>query len=138
MLCGFKYMAEKTQPDLIFCLFMQNRRESWGKDPKVLVATAQKGLVQQEGNSLGVMGGIALSWDRAGLSSHWWHHKVLGVLLCRAGNFLANSSFFTNLKQMHIKVFCSSSFVMCSRNSVTFRLPVAEDFPLKCMDDSGE
>lgn len=48
--------------------------------------------------------------------SHCWHHKVMGALVCGAGNFLANSSFFKNLKQMHLKVFCSSSFVMCSRN----------------------
>lgn len=45
---------------------MQNRKEIWGKHPKVLVATAQKGLMQQEGNNLGAMGGIALSWDSAG------------------------------------------------------------------------
>lgn len=56
-----------------------------------------------------------------GVISHWWHHKVMEVLICRVGNFLANSSFFTKLKQVHLKAFCSSSFLMCSRNSVTFR-----------------
>lgn len=54
------------------------------------------------------------------------------------GNFLGNSGFFANVKQVHVKVFCSSSFLMCPRNSVIFRLPVEENFPYQCMDDSGE
>lgn len=58
--------GEKPQPNTDFFLFMQNRKESWGKHPEVLVAPAQKGLVQQEGKSLGVMGGTGLSWDSAG------------------------------------------------------------------------
>lgn len=73
-----------------------------------------------------------------GFTSHWRHHKVMGVLVCRAGNFLGNSGFFMKVKQVHVKVFCSSSFLKCPRNSVIFRIPVAENFPYQCMDDSGE
>lgn len=59
--------GDKTPTQAVFPLFVQNRKASWEKHPKVLVSTAQKGLVQQEGNGLGVVGGIALSRDSAGL-----------------------------------------------------------------------
>lgn len=59
--------GEKVPTQAVFSLFVQNRKASWEKHPKVLVSTAQKGLVQQEGNGLGVVGGIALSMDSAGL-----------------------------------------------------------------------
>lgn len=56
--------GEKAPTQVAFSLLMQNRKASWEKHPKVLVSMAQKGLVQQEGNGLGVVGGIALSRDR--------------------------------------------------------------------------
>lgn len=70
------YEGKKLNPAHFFSLFIQNRKESWGEHPKVLVTTAQKGLVQQEGNSLAVVGGIALSWGSAGAHLS----PVMGVL----------------------------------------------------------
>lgn len=55
--------GKKPQPNLFFSLFVQNRKESWEKHPRVLASMAQKSLVQQEGNG---PGGIALSRDSVG------------------------------------------------------------------------
>lgn len=87
-----------------------------------------------------MVGDIALGSDRARVRLSLVASQGDGAsgLSLTAGNFLADSGFFTNLKQVHLKVFCSPTFLMCSRNLVTFRLLVAENSPHHCMDDTGD
>lgn len=134
MLCGLKYVGKKnppTQPIFFLC--------SCKTKKKVGESTLRFWLPLHRKNWCSRREIAWVSWVALpsagtvlGLISHWWWGS------CRAGIFLAKSSFFTNLKQMHLKVFCPPNFIMCFRNSVTFRLPEAGNFRCKCKDDTGE
>lgn len=129
-------MGEKPQPNLFFSLC--KREQKAGKSALRLCLHCTEGMGAAGGSSPGVRGGTALSWGRAGARPSLPAPRAHGGSALQERTFSGKEWFVHKLETDALKVFCLSSFPAPHRNLVTFRLPVAENFPYKCMDDTGE
>lgn len=125
-------MGTKPQPDLFF--LGKSTLGSWSP------------LDRHDGHSRRAMAwvlwvALPLAWAALRFISHWWHHKVIGVLVC----LLPQEIFWQIVVCLQVwsrcfkytKVFCSLMFLMCRRNLLIFRLLVAESSPYHFMDGTG-